>query len=69
VFSPSPAFSEVLRGSRHDPQILLDPETRVAVRIRTAECIMEQASKAMEVEDIAARVAALEAATGGPETS
>jgi hypothetical protein len=49
-------------------KIMLYPATPSVVRIRAAECVMEQSSKGMDVEDIDARVASLEAATGGPET-
>jgi hypothetical protein len=40
---------------------MIDPDTPASVRIRAAECIMNHATKAIEIEDIEARVAALEA--------
>ena len=42
---------------------MIDPDTPASVRIRAAECIMNHATKAIEIEDIEARVAALEAAS------
>jgi hypothetical protein len=42
---------------------MLDPTTPASVRVRAAECVMNQATKAIEIEDIEARVAELERAT------
>ena len=39
---------------------MIDPATPASVRVRAAECVMNQATKAIETEDIEARVAALE---------
>ena len=39
---------------------MIDPGTPASVRIRAAECIMNHATKAIEIEDIEARVTALE---------
>jgi len=39
---------------------LIDPNTPASVRVRAAEVIFNQASKAIEIEDIEARVAELE---------
>jgi len=39
---------------------LVDPNTPASVRVRAAEVIFNQASKAIEIEDIEARVAELE---------
>jgi len=39
---------------------MIDPNTPASVRVRAAECVMNQATKAIEIEDIEARVAALE---------
>src|SRR6266849_5440263 len=41
-------------------KMMLDPKTPASVRVRAAECVMNQATKAIEIEDIEARVAALE---------
>jgi hypothetical protein len=41
---------------------LVDPNTPASVKVRAAECILNHASKALEIEDIDARVAVLEAA-------
>jgi transposase-like protein len=46
---------------------MIDPDTPASVRIRAAECIMNHATKAIEIEDIEARVAALEAAAPSGE--
>jgi hypothetical protein len=45
-------------------KLMLDPSTPASVRVRAAEAIMNHSSKAIEIEDIEARVAALEAAAG-----
>jgi hypothetical protein len=39
---------------------MIDPATPASVRVRAAECVMNQAAKAIEIEDIGARLAALE---------
>ena len=41
---------------------MIDPATPASVRVRAAEAIFNHAAKAIEIEDIEARVAALEAA-------
>ena len=46
---------------------LIDPNTPASVKVRAAETIFNHAAKAIEVEDIEARVAALEAATASGE--
>ena len=43
-------------------KVMLDPSTPSSVRIRAAECIMNHSSKAIEIEDVEARVAELERA-------
>ena len=52
-------------------KMLVDPATSASVRVRAAEAIFNHAARAIEIEDIEARVAALEAAAtdqqpGGP---
>jgi hypothetical protein len=44
-------------------KIMLDTAAPPSTRVRAAECIMNHAIKAIEVEDIGARVSALEEAT------
>jgi hypothetical protein len=46
---------------------MIDPNTPASVRVRAAECVMNQATKAIEIEDVEARVSELERAnpTGG----
>jgi len=44
---------------------MLDQGTPASVRIRAAECIMNHSSKAIEIEDVEARVSALERAAEG----
>ena len=39
---------------------LIDPSTPASVRVRAAEAILNHANKAIEIEDVEARVAALE---------
>jgi transposase-like protein len=41
---------------------MIDPATPASVKVRAAEAIFSHAGKAIEIEDIEARVAALEAA-------
>jgi hypothetical protein len=43
---------------------MIDPGTPASVRVRAAECVMNHATKAIEIEDIEARVSALEASAG-----
>ena len=49
-------------GSRHAPccKTLIDPATPASVKVRAAEAIFNHAEKAIEIEDIDARVAELE---------
>jgi hypothetical protein len=47
---------------------MIDPATPASVRVRAAEAIFNHAAKAIEIEDIEVRVAALEAAApSGPQ--
>jgi hypothetical protein len=39
---------------------MIDPNTPASVRVRAAECVMNHATKAIEIEDIEARVTELE---------
>jgi len=43
---------------------MFDPGTPASVRVRAAECVLNHAAKAIEIEDIEARVSALEASAG-----
>ena len=42
---------------------MIDPGTPASVRVRAAECVLNHAAKAIEIDDIEARLSALEAAT------
>jgi hypothetical protein len=44
---------------------MIDPATPASVRVRAAEAIFNHAAKAIEIEDIEARVSALEASVAG----
>ena len=44
-------------------KLMTDPNVPAAVKLRAAECVFDRAIKGIELEDIEARVAALEAAT------
>ena len=46
-------------------KVMLDQGTPASTRIRAAECIMNHSSKAIEIEDIEARVSELERAAQG----
>jgi hypothetical protein len=48
-------------------KLMIDPETPASVRARAAESVLSHSIKAIEIEDIEARVSALEASAGGPE--
>ena len=41
-------------------KVMIDPGTPPSVKVRAAECVMNQATRAIEIQDIEARVAALE---------
>src|SRR5262252_9556499 len=45
-------------------KVMLDQSTPASVRVRAAECVMNHSAKAIEIEDVEARVTALEEATG-----
>jgi hypothetical protein len=46
-------------------KVMLDQGTPASVRVRAAECVMNHSSKAIEIEDVEARVAELERAAEG----
>ena len=50
-------------------KVMLDQNTPASVRVRAAECVMNHSSKAIEIEDVEARVTELERAAdaGNPE--
>jgi hypothetical protein len=45
-------------------KVLVDPATPASVRVRAAEVIANHSHKAIEIEDVEARVSALEEAAG-----
>jgi hypothetical protein len=45
-------------------KIMLDQNAPPACKVRAAVCVLEQTSKALEIEDIEARIAELERSTG-----
>jgi hypothetical protein len=45
-------------------KVMVDPNTPASTKVRAADSILDHAAKAIEIEDIEARLAALEAATG-----
>lgn len=48
-------------------KIMIDPSTPPSTRVRAADSVLDHSAKAIELEDIEARVAALEqTATSGP---
>jgi hypothetical protein len=50
-------------------KVMVDPATPPAVKVRAAECILNHGLKAIEVEDIDARVTDLEQASQQPKES
>jgi transposase-like protein len=45
-------------------KVMLDQSTPASVKVRAAECVMTHSAKAIEIEDIEARVAELERVAG-----
>jgi hypothetical protein len=45
-------------------KVLMDPKTPASVRVRAAELVANHSHKAIEIEDVEARVTALEEAAG-----
>jgi hypothetical protein len=45
-------------------KVMVDQSTPASVKVRAAECVMTHSSKAIEIEDIEARVGELERAAG-----
>jgi hypothetical protein len=45
-------------------KVMVDPNTPPSTKVRAADSILDHAAKAIEIEDIEARLAALEAASG-----
>jgi len=45
-------------------KVMVDPNTPASTKVRAADSILDHAAKAIEIEDIEVRVAALEAASG-----
>jgi len=46
-------------------KVMVDPATPASTKVRAADSVLDHAAKAIEIEDIDARVTALEAATAG----
>jgi hypothetical protein len=46
-------------------KVMIDPSAPASVRVRAADSVLNHAAKAIEIEEIEARVAALEAAANG----
>jgi predicted cobalt transporter CbtA len=56
------AYEERQEGAR--AEVMIDPATPASVKVRAAEAIFNHAAKAIEIEDIEARVTELERAAG-----
>jgi len=50
-------------------KIMIDPNSPPSCRLRAADSVLSHAAKAIEIEDIEARVSALEQASGPQETT
>jgi len=48
-------------------KIMVDANAPAASRVRAADCVLDHASKAIEIEDIQVRVSELERATSNPQ--
>ena len=66
AFSQSIARLQQMSGSAAATlgKVMVDPNTPASTKVRAAESILDHAAKAIELEDIEVRIAALEAATG-----
>ena len=60
----SQAVAKLQQGATAAATTLLDQGTPASVKVRAAECVMTHSAKAIEIEDIEARVAELERAAG-----
>ena len=49
-------------------KVMLDHSTPAPVKVRAAECVMTHSAKAIEIEDIEARVAVLEEAAANTKS-
>jgi len=48
-------------------KVMIDPATPASTRVRAADSVLDHAAKAIEIEDLEARVAALERAAEAPQ--
>jgi transposase-like protein len=48
-------------------KVMLDPATPAASKVRAADCILNRAAKAVELEDLGTRVVALERVISAPK--
>ena len=48
-------------------KVMVDTNAPAASRVRAADCVLDHASKAIEIEDIEVRVSELERATSNPQ--
>jgi predicted transcriptional regulator len=48
-------------------KVMLDQNTPASIRVRAAECVMNQSSRAIEIEDVEARIAELETIAAAQE--
>jgi len=60
IFTPKPPQVPPTSDASPNADRELEAPHRQSVRVRAAECVMNQATKAIEIEDIEVRVAALE---------
>jgi hypothetical protein len=66
------AFSQAIARLQHGSvaaatallKTILDPNTPASVRVRASECVLNHGLKALELEDIEARIVALEMSAG-----
>jgi hypothetical protein len=63
----SQAVAKLQQGATAAATTLLDQGTPASVKVRAAECVMTHSAKAIEIEDIEARVSELERAAGPPK--
>ena len=61
---PSRGSSRPLAAATTLMKVMIDPATPASVRVRAAEAIFNHSHKAIEIEDIEARVSELERAAG-----
>jgi DNA-binding MurR/RpiR family transcriptional regulator len=62
IVAASKTYGEALMSNEPHLQVMVDPATPASTKVRAADSVLNHTAKAIEIEDIEARVAALEQA-------